>query len=37
MFAEQMIREALERDPAYYGLTPDEAREWSSEKGSTGV
>jgi hypothetical protein len=37
MFAEQMIREALERNPAYYGLTLDEVRQWSSEKESKGA
>jgi len=31
LFAEQMIREALERKPEYYGLTVDEARNWGGE------
>jgi hypothetical protein len=32
LFAEQMIREALERKPEYYGLTLDEVRNWIGEK-----
>jgi len=31
LFAEQMIREALERKPEYYGLTLDEVRNWIGE------
>jgi len=32
LLAEQMIREAFERKPEYYGLTLDEARNWLGEK-----